>query len=153
MEQMPAQHIPNISNQTSTVDIGGDVAANGPQAPAGKRAVKAPDHPGPFVPHVDNRVHLDVDPKKVETWEIMIFEDRTVRIADLLMIFSRYASNGRGLISPGLPSEPVDELTDEQRAEIQASEAFKLLRRFSLPNLRLAAQSFADQAKMALDPN
>ena len=102
----------------------------------------------------DNRIHLDVDPKKLQTWEIMIFEEDSPKINDLLMVFSRYAANGDGLVSANLPNDPLDELTQEQVKEIKSSTAYKALRRFTLPALRQAARSFAEQAGEAFnDPN
>lgn len=104
-------------------------------------------------PFKDNRLQLRVDPDQIEIWELMLFEDQTVKITDLAMVFSRYLSNGNGPVSPGLPAGPIDELSDEQRAEIKAGAAFKALKRFSREALIQAARSFAEQATAGLDPN
>ncbi len=99
------------------------------------------------------KVRLEVDGRFVETWELLIFEDELTGIGDLLMVFSRYAVDGDGKLSPDLPDDPLDELTDDQRQEIKQSRAYKALRRFPLPALRNAASSFADQAREDFDPN
>jgi hypothetical protein len=101
---------------------------------------------------IDNRIRLEVDPKKVETWEVMVFEDTNATTSELLMIFARYAVNANGPLSPDLPDVPLDELTKEQRREIMKSDAFRALRRFPLPSLRAAALSFVEQAREGLAP-
>ena len=94
--------------------------------------------------YIDNRYRLEVDPKQVEAWELIVME--SPRITDWMMVFARYLVNGSGLVSPGLPATPLDELTREERAEIVESKAYKALKHFKLPQLKDAAQSFAQQA-------
>lgn len=93
---------------------------------------------------LDNRLRLEVDPRQVEAWELVVME--SPRITDWMMVFSRYLVNGRGHISPNLPKTPLDELTEAERERILSSEAYRALKRFSLPDLKAAAQSFAQQA-------
>jgi hypothetical protein len=91
-----------------------------------------------------SRPRLEVDPKQVETWELMVME--SPKISDWLLIFPRYLSDGNGLVSPSLPSAPIDELTPAQLKEIKESKAYGILKRIKLPELKAAAQSFAAQA-------
>lgn len=101
---------------------------------------------------VDNRLQLNVDGRFVETWELIAMEG--MKISDWLMIFPRYLARGDRLVSPGLPDKPLDELTPSEIAEIRESEAYKMLKRFKLPNLKAAAESFAKQAaEFSTDPN
>ena len=93
---------------------------------------------------LDNRLHLEVDPKQVETWELLVAE--SAKIGDWLLMFSRYVANGRGILCPDLPTDPIDELTPEQIATIKNSEAYKALKRFKTAQLKAAAESFAEQA-------
>ena len=101
---------------------------------------------------VDNRLQILVDGKMVETWELMVMEGG--KVAEWLMVFARYLARGDRLVSPGLPSEPLDELSRGERAQIMNSQAYKLLKRFKLASLRMAAESFMTQAStIDNDPN
>lgn len=91
----------------------------------------------------DNRYHLEVDPKQVETWELGVLE--SARVLDWLLVFSRYLANGSGLVSPGLPTTPLDELTDKERQEIMSSKAYKALKHFKMAALKSAVESFQEQ--------
>jgi hypothetical protein len=100
-----------------------------------------PPHSAGFI---DNRIQIFVDPKRVETWELMVLE--TSKINDALLVFARYLTRGEQLISPNLPGDPIDELTPEQLQQIKNSEAFKILKRFPIPELQGAIKSFVAQA-------
>lgn len=91
----------------------------------------------------DVRLHLEVDPKQVETWELVALESN--QVSKWILIFPRYLSNGRGLVSPGLPNTPIDRLTKEEKQQITSSEAYKALERLKTPDLRAAANSFMEQ--------
>lgn len=93
---------------------------------------------------IDNRYRLEVDPKQVEAWELTIME--SPKVSDWMLVFARYLANGSGLVSPALPVTPLDEMTQAERAEIMTSPAYKALKHFKLPQLKDAAQSFAQQA-------
>lgn len=94
--------------------------------------------------YIDNRYRLEVDPKQVEAWELTVME--SPKVSDWMLVFPRYLANGSGLVSPGLPVTPLDELTEKERQEIMSSKAYKALKHFKVPQLRDAAQSFAEQA-------
>lgn len=103
---------------------------------------------------IDNRYKLEVDPQKVQTWEIMLLEKgQTLRVTDLVMVFSRYLANGSGPISPDLPDKPLNKLTAEERAQIEASEAYGILCTFPVPKLRDISKSFVENAIASFDPN
>ena len=93
-------------------------------------------------PFVDNRIKVEA--KQVETWEIMVMEEGNITKA--MMVFSRYLSRGDQLVSPGLPSDPVDELNKADIAMIKNSDAYKALKRFKLPQLKAAIQAFVEGA-------
>lgn len=93
--------------------------------------------------YVDNRLHLEVDPKQVEAWELSVLESS--RVTDWLMIFPRYLANGRGLVSPGLPDKPLSELTIAEKHQIQHSDAYKALQHYKMPALKAAIVSFQEQ--------
>lgn len=100
----------------------------------------------------DNRLNLRVDGRQVETWELMVME--SLRVSDWLMVFPRYLARGERIISPNLPNKPLDELNDSEIAQIKESEAYRAMKRFKIPQLRAAAQSFAEQAaEFGTDPN
>lgn len=101
----------------------------------------------------DNTTCIEVDHGVLETWEVFMLEDTDSTMVDLGMVLAKYLANGSGLISPGLPTEPIDELDKEDRLEIKQSKAFKELRRFSLAKLRDTATAFATEAKEQLSPN
>jgi hypothetical protein len=84
----------------------------------------------------DNRYKLEIDPKKMELWEIEVMQ--SAQIGNGMLIFCRYLSNGNGLISPNLPSEPIDELPRAELARIKNSEAYKIIRRWTGPQLEAA---------------
>ena len=92
----------------------------------------------------DNRLRLEVDGRQVEAWELTVMESQ--RISECMLVFARYMVDARGPVSPNLPREPLDELTPEQRQAIMNSKAYKALKRFKLPELNKAAQSFLAQA-------
>ena len=94
--------------------------------------------------YVDNRMKIEVDSKQVETWEIMAMEEGNITKA--MMIFARYLCRGDKPISPGLPSDPVDELNKADTAMIKNSDAYKLLKRFKLPELKAAIEAFVEGA-------
>lgn len=93
---------------------------------------------------IDNRPHIVVDAKNIETWELMVFEEQ--RINDWMMVFARYLYKGDRPVSPDLPADPLDELTGAQKAQIRNSDAFKYLKRMKVATLRAAVESFAEQA-------
>lgn len=99
---------------------------------------------------LDNRPHIQFDAERIQTWELMALENQ--RINDMILIFSRHLANGQGLVSPGLPDSPLDELTAEQLAEIKASEAYQVLRRYPLSQLRTVSRTFLE-AMQNYDPN
>ena len=92
----------------------------------------------------DNRLHLVVDGRFVETWELMVME--SMKISDWLMVFSRYLCKGDRLISSNLPNKPLDELSKAELSQIRNSDAYKALQRMKMPSLKEAAESFAKQA-------
>lgn len=96
------------------------------------------------LPFDDNRLRLEVDGRQVEAWELTVMESQ--RITECMLVFARYMVTDRGPVSPDLPREPLDELTAEQRQAIMNSKAYKALKRFKLPDLNKAAQSFLAQA-------
>ena len=96
--------------------------------------------------------HLKVDGKEVQTWELLQFEG-DIKIGNVLLIFARYLADDDGkLISPGLPSSPIDELSGEDLAKIRNSEAYRALKRFPVADLMTAAKSFAEQAAAGVSP-
>lgn len=92
----------------------------------------------------DNRFRLVVDSKQIETWEVMVMEDGNLTKA--MMVFARYLHRGDSLVSPELPSDPIDELPKAEIARIKESDAYKALKRFKMPQLLAAAKSFSNQA-------
>ena len=60
------------------------------------------------------------------------------QIGNGILIFCRYLSNGSGLISPDLPNTPIDELPRAELARIKNSEAYKIIRRWTGPQLEAA---------------
>lgn len=129
-----------MTNTTSTVEYFADPA----------REQLNGNKPQPEL--VDNRLQLLVDGRQVETWELMVMESRVV--SDWILIFARYLARGDRLVSPDLPREPIDELTRADKARILNSDAYKMLKRMSLPNLKRAAESFlAEAASLGTDPN
>lgn len=103
--------------------------------------------------YIDNRLHIEADPVKIQTWELIIFEDDDATTIDIIMILARYLANADGLVSPDLPSDPVDELTKEQRMEIKNSKAYKAIKRFHPSVLKQTAREFGSKATEELDPN
>ena len=99
--------------------------------------------PLPDQPLIDRRLTMLVDPKKVQTWELMVLEQG--RITDWMLVFARYLSQGDKLISPDLPDMPIDELTPSQIEGIKSSQAYKALKRLTIPTLKTAATSFQEQ--------
>lgn len=100
----------------------------------------------------DNRLQLTVNGRFVETWELMVMQE--LKVNDWLMVFTRYLYRGDRLISSDLPAKPLDELTRAEIAQIQNSDAYKVLRRFTVTQLRQAAESFARQiGEAGTDPN
>ena len=97
--------------------------------------------------------YLKVDSGKIEVWEVLAFEADPPRVTDLLLVFAKYVAINSELVSPELPSIPLDELTDEQLKQIKTSEGYRQLKHFSLPSLFEAAKSFANQATGDLSPN
>lgn len=93
---------------------------------------------------VDNRVQLVCDPKQLETWEIMVME--TGKVNDAMLIFAKYLYRGETAVSQNLPNDPIDELSKEQIQQIKDSKAFKMLKRFKLPQLQAAIRSFVAQS-------
>ena len=83
----------------------------------------------------DNRPHLVLDVKKFEMWELELIEGTTTQG---LLVLCRYLHNGSGLISPDLPSDPVDELPRAELARLKNSKAYKTLRRFKADELEKA---------------
>lgn len=91
----------------------------------------------------DMRIRLEVDPKRVETWELMALEGG--KITDWCLVFARYAATDRGLVSPGLPNTPIDELTADERKQIVNSQAYKAMKRFTIDQLKKAVAAFQEQ--------
>ena len=94
--------------------------------------------------YVDKRLQLVVDGRQVETWEITALQSHMVEQWQL--IFARYLCRGEVPVSPGLPNTPLDEATAEELETIKKSEAYRLVKRFKMPSLKAAVQSFTDQA-------
>ncbi|MCP4342692.1 MAG: hypothetical protein GY799_28375, partial [Desulfobulbaceae bacterium] len=92
----------------------------------------------------DNRARIEVDPKQIETWELMVMEAGVV--ANWILVFSRYLKRGDKLISPSLPNEPIDFLGKAELAQIKNSDAYKMLIRFKTAEIAAAARSFSEQA-------
>lgn len=92
----------------------------------------------------DNRYRLEVDEKNVESWELGCVQSGMVN--DWLLLFPRYLVNGNGLVSPGLPTTPIDELTPKELKQIKKSKAYKIVKRFKTPVLKDAAEAFSDRA-------
>lgn len=93
---------------------------------------------------VDNRLRIEVDPKQIETWELMAME--TGRLEDTMLVFTRYLYRGERQVSPDLPNDPIDELPKAERARLKDSAAYKELKRLKLGDLQAACRSFLDQA-------
>lgn len=87
----------------------------------------------------DNRYRLEIDVKKMELWEVAVFESE--RISDIMLLLARYLANGSGPISPDLPAEPIDELPRAEIAKIRNSEAYKIIRRFNQEQLERVTSS------------
>jgi hypothetical protein len=87
----------------------------------------------------DNRYRLEVDVKKLELWEVAVFESE--KISDIMLLLARYLANGNGRISPDLPAEPIDELPRAEIARIKNSEAYKVVRRFNQAQLEQVTTS------------
>lgn len=92
---------------------------------------------------MDLRIRLEVDPKRVETWELMALESG--KITDWCLIFARYAATDRGLVSPDLPNTPIDELTADEKKQIMDSRAYKAMKRFTIDQLKKAVAAFQEQ--------
>lgn len=100
----------------------------------------------------DNRLRLDVDPKKVRAWEVAVLQ--TGELNDCMMIFARYLVQGDRPVSPNLPAKPLRKLTGGERSQIRNSRAYELLEEFDLHTLQQASKSFTAQAQSILDdPN
>lgn len=99
----------------------------------------------------DNRYQLDVDGRFIETWELMVMESGN--FADAIMVFARYLVRGGKRVSPEIPNTPLDELSRAEVAQIENSSAYKVLKRFTIPQLNAAAQSFVEQSNNFNDPN
>lgn len=86
-----------------------------------------------------NDVHLAIDPKRIELWEIEVLESGN--LGNSLLVLARYLvdSDGR-TISPDLSPLPIDELPKGELARIKNSAAYKRLRRFSVAQLEGATQ-------------
>lgn len=84
-------------------------------------------------------VHLAIDPKRIELWEIEVLESGN--LGNSLLVLARYLvdSDGR-TISPELSALPLDELPKGEVARIKNSAAYKRLRRFSVAQLEGATQ-------------
>ncbi len=93
----------------------------------------------------DNRPTLLVDPKQIETWELMVLESG--KITACMLIFARYLCRNGQPVSPGLPTDPIDELPKGELARIKDSEAHKLLKRMKIGDLQAAIRSFMEQAE------
>ena len=87
----------------------------------------------------DNRYRLEIDVKKLELWEVAIFESE--KISDIMLLLARYLANGNGPISPDLPSEPIDELPRAELAKMKNSKAYKIVRRFNQEQLEKVTTS------------
>lgn len=88
-------------------------------------------------------VHIAIDPKKVELWEIEVFESGNM--GNGMLVLARYLVDNNGqLVSPGLPDAPVDELPKGEVARIRNSAAYRLLRRFNVSQLESAMSQIKD---------
>jgi hypothetical protein len=67
------------------------------------------------------------------------------KITDWLLVFARYLCRGETPISPEIPNKPLDELSKAELAQIHNSQAYKLMKRFPIPQLRQAAEAFQKQ--------
>jgi len=92
---------------------------------------------------LDNRPHLKIDPKQVESWEIAVIE--SPKVTDWLMLFARYLENGSGLVSPDLPDKPLNKLTLAERAVITNSAAYDIVQQFKIPALKNAIKTIQEQ--------
>lgn len=99
----------------------------------------------------DNRAKLDVDPKQIEVWEIETVQETEIKA--WLFLFAHYLSDGNGRVSPEINKMPMDEMSNKDKAITRHSEAYKLIRRYSMEELKGAAESFATQAMAEIDPN
>jgi len=103
-------------------------------------SLETPADNGQFI---DKRAQLEIDPKQIEVWELMVLETQV--LTDWIMIFSRYLTRGGKLVSPGLPDDPLDELKKADLARIRNSQAFKELKRYKTPELRRVTASIVEQ--------
>ncbi len=93
---------------------------------------------------IDNRPKIEVDPKQIETWELMVMEEG--KITGFIMVFARYLVRNGQPVSPEIPHKPHDEMTRAERAQVENSEAYRYLKRMGIAQLRAAAESFMEQA-------
>ena len=99
--------------------------------------------PEPAYNTVQDNTHLAINPKKLELWEIDVFESGNM--GNGMLVLARYLVNGNGRpVSPDLPTEPIDELPKAEIARIRNSPAYKTLRRFSVAQLESAMEQIKD---------
>jgi len=117
----------------------------------------ATNNTAPTRQFVDNRVRIEVDPERVEAWELMAVESS--KLTDIMLVLCRYLANGHGLVGCDWPTDdenrdiPLNSLSRAELSQIQHSKAFGLIQRFKPNDIKNAAQEFAQGALADIDPN
>lgn len=101
----------------------------------------------------DTRVRLYMNEnqiRNVQTWQMMALESG--KITSFLVVLAPYLCRGETPISPDMPGVPIDELTANEMEEIAGSEAYKMMKRFSLNQLKAAVGMFIETASAGFQP-
>lgn len=98
----------------------------------------------------DNRLHIECDPNKLKTWELMVLEKNQIEPA--MLVLCRYVVNGNGPIDKDLPDKkPLRRLTEDEKNQLMDGQGFMWLEDLEVSLLQETMRTFIDGASEALE--